>query len=221
MRVMDRSSHRLAPGAIAWPLLLSALLLVPPDAFAHCDGLDGPVVKAAEKALESGNVSHALVWVRESDEAEIRKAFQKTLAVRRLGPEAASLADLYFSETLVRIHRAGEGEPYTGLKPAGRDLGPAIPAADRAVETGSPEVLVALLSSAMRNGIDARLQEVLHHKRAATADDVAAGRRFVAAYVAFIHYADSLFSAAATLVDVHSAGAARPGHSNPDAVRTP
>lgn len=29
-------------------------------AFAHCDTLDGPVVSAARKALETGNVNHAL-----------------------------------------------------------------------------------------------------------------------------------------------------------------
>src|ERR1051326_7561606 len=111
-------------------------LFQPNQAIAHCDGLDGPVVKAAQKALESGNVNPVLIWVLKKDEGEIKKAFQKTLAVRKLNPQAKELADMYFFETLVRIHRAGEGEPYTGLKPAGRDLEPAIPAADKAIESG-------------------------------------------------------------------------------------
>jgi len=105
------------------------------QAIAHCDGLDGPVVKAAQKALEMGNVNLVLIWVQKTDGNEIEKAFQKTLAVRKLNRQAKELGDTYFFETLVRIHRAGEGAPYTGLKPAGRDLGPAIPTADKALET--------------------------------------------------------------------------------------
>ena len=52
--------------------------------------------------------------------------------------------------TIVRVHRASEGAPYTGLKPAGVDLGPAVPAADRALDTGSTESLERLLGDAMR-----------------------------------------------------------------------
>ena len=85
---------------------------------------------AARAALDRGDVSLALVWVQPKDEAEIRDVFARTLAVRKLSPEAKELADRHFFETLVRVHRAGEGASYTGLKPAGRDLGPAIPAAE-------------------------------------------------------------------------------------------
>jgi Family of unknown function (DUF6448) len=41
--------------------------------------------------------------------------FQRILLLRRLGHEAKELAARFFFETLVRIHRAGEGAPYTGL----------------------------------------------------------------------------------------------------------
>jgi hypothetical protein len=128
-------------------------LLMPATVFGHCDGIDGPVVKAAQQALAKGDVNPILIWVRANDEAEIRRVFAKTLAVRKLNPEARELADLYFFETLVRIHRAGEGAPYTGLKPAGRDLGPAIPAADKAIETGALEPLLKLITSESTNGL--------------------------------------------------------------------
>ncbi|MGH8640573.1 MAG: DUF6448 family protein, partial [Burkholderiales bacterium] len=91
-------------------------------AIGHCDTLDGPVVTLARKALETGNVNHVLPWVRPEDEPEIRRAFDHALAVRKLGCEARDLADRHFFETLVRVHRAAEGAPYTGLKPAG--MGP-------------------------------------------------------------------------------------------------
>jgi hypothetical protein len=79
--------------------------------------MDGPVIKAAQKALETGNVNLVLIWVQEKDEAEAKTAFDKALAVRKFVPKAKELADKYFFETLVRIHRAGEGAPYSGLKP--------------------------------------------------------------------------------------------------------
>ena len=99
-------------------LALVALILLPQNVlFGHCDTMNGPVIKAAEKALETGNVNLVLIWVQKKDEATIKEAFQKTLAVRKLNAEAKKLADMYFFETLVRIHRAGEGVAYTGLKP--------------------------------------------------------------------------------------------------------
>ena len=128
-------------------------LLMPAKVFGHCDGMDGPVVQAAQRALAKGDVNLVLIWVQANDEAEIRKVFAKTMAVRKLNAEARELADLYFFETLVRIHRAGEGAPYTGLKPAGRDLGPAIPAADKAIETGALEPLLKLITSESTNGL--------------------------------------------------------------------
>jgi hypothetical protein len=110
-------------------------LLYSAPAHAPCDGMDGPVVKAAQEALAKNDGNLVLIRVQKNDEAEIRRAFDQTVIVRKLGPQARDLADVYFFETLVRIHRAGEGAPYTGLKPAGRDPGPAIPAADQALKS--------------------------------------------------------------------------------------
>ena len=111
---------------------LGMLAVTPARALAHCDGLDGPVVKAAQRALETRNAALVLIWVQEKDEREIQAAFEQTLAVRELSAQARQLADRFFFETLVRVHRAGEGAPFTGLKPAGQDLGPADEGQDRA-----------------------------------------------------------------------------------------
>lgn len=97
----------------------------------HCDTMDGPVVTAARKALDANDVTLALAYVPESGEAEVRAAFDKVQKARKAGPEAREVADLYFFETVVRVHRAGEGAAYTGLKPAGLDEGPVIPIAER------------------------------------------------------------------------------------------
>src|SRR5690349_18148169 len=124
--------------------LVGGLLLVPDVARAHCDTLDGPVVMAAKAALAKGDVTPVLKWVAKDQEGPIKEAFQKTLTVRAKGPEAKDLADMYFFETLVRIHRAGQGAPYTGLKPAGAEINPAVQAVDKALETGSADRLVKM-----------------------------------------------------------------------------
>jgi hypothetical protein len=161
---------------------------------AHCDTLDGPVVIDARTALEKGDVTSVLKWVRPTDESEIRTAFAKTLAVRRLSPEAKALADTYFFETLVRVHRAGEGAPYTGLKPAGAPVEPGIALADEALKTGKADKLVTAITAEVTKGIRQRFTHALETKQHAT-DSVAAGRDYVAAYVAFIHYVEGLHAA--------------------------
>ncbi len=169
------------------PLSEAGLLLV--WSAGHCDGLDGPVVTQAKQALKEENVNLVLPWVAVDQEAEVRDAFRDALAVRKLGPEAEHIADRHFFETLVRVHRAGEGAAYTGLKPAGRDLGPAIPAADRAVQRGAISEVENLLADALRTGLYERLQAVLSRKSFAV-DDVVASRDYVKAYVTFIHYVE-------------------------------
>ena len=125
------------------------------DASAHCDTLDGPVVATARTALDKGDVTPLLKWVRPEEEKEIQAAFQKTLAMRVKGPEAKELAEMYFFETLVRIHREGEGAPYTGLK-SGETVDPAVALADKALGSGNVDKLVRVLSNAMANGIRKR-----------------------------------------------------------------
>jgi Family of unknown function (DUF6448) len=188
---------------VSFSVLFTIGVLLPNLVFAHCDGMDGPVVKAAQKALETGNVNLVLIWVQKKDEDEIKKAFQKTLAVRKLTPQARELVDMYFFETLVRIHRAGEGEPYTGLKPAGRDLGPAIPTADKALESGKAEPLVKLLTEAMQAGVREKFKEVLAKKKFKS-DDIEAGREYVEAYVSFLEYIERIYEAAKSPRGGHS-----------------
>ncbi|WP_428938083.1 DUF6448 family protein [Fontivita pretiosa] len=159
--------------------------------WAHCDTMDGPVVVAGRAALQDGDLTPVLKWVRPEHEEELRAAFQRARAVRGLDATARELADAYFLETLVRLHRAGEGEPYTGLKPAGYGLTPALAAADRALETGDAEAVIKLLSEQIRAGVQQR-----HHRVREAAQrmnqSVEAGRAYVAAYVDYIHYIEQI-----------------------------
>lgn len=171
---------------------------------AHCDGLDGPVVKAARQALQAGNLNLVLIWVQPKDEAEIQAAFQHVAAVRKQSPETRALADRFFFETVVRLHRAGEGAPYTGLAPAGRDLGAAIPAADKSLESGTVGPLQDLLAKAVQHGLRERF-EALRALKGYDPNDVAAGRRYVRAYVEYIHYVERLHESATASAEGHYA----------------
>jgi hypothetical protein len=187
-----------------WMFAFGLTLVAPTSALAHCDGLDGPVVKAAEKALETRNPALVLIWVQPEDEAEIGSAFERTLAVRELSPQAKELADRFFFETLVRVHRAGEGAPYTGLKPAGRDLGPAIPAADQALDTGSMGSVDKLLTETLRERLSEHFKAAISAK-SFNAGDLVAGRAYVKAYVEFIHFVERLYEASAAGAHGHFA----------------
>lgn len=194
------------------PLALTAAFFLPAPASAHCDGLDGPVVAAARQALESGDPNSVLIWVQPKDEAELRRAFKEAVAVRKLGAEAREMADRYFFETLVRVHRAGEGAPYTGLKPAGRDLGPAIPLADNAVAAGFAAELSGFAAKEVEEGIRKKFADI-QRKRNFRPDDLAAGRDYVASYVSFVHYVERLHQAVESGAAGHYAdGQPAPAH---------
>jgi len=206
-RLCNRKQSGGIPVTIKTLILSSAIaigvgLAAPSTVLAHCDSLDGPVVKAAAKALEHRDVNYALIWVQPDGEAEVRAAFTQALAVRALSAQAQALADRYFFETLVRIHRAGEGAAFTGLKPAGVDAGPAIPAADRALAERSVKSLEALLTAEFSSGLHRHFEEVAA-ARLYDPRDLAAGRRFVKAYVEYIHYVERLHEAIASAAPGH------------------
>ncbi len=171
--------------------VMSASLVFPRPAAAHCDTMDGPVVKAAKVALETGDVTPVLKWVPNADEAQVRAAFERTLTVRVLGPEARELADNYFFETLVRLHRAGEGAPYTGLKPTGTKMEPGIALADKALDTGSADELISQVTFEAAKSIRQQFGRVQEARKHAD-NSVEAGRKYVAAYVEFIHYIENI-----------------------------
>ena len=167
--------------------LLAALK--PVTVQAHCDTAEGPAVKDGRKALETGNINYALKWIPADAEVELRDVFEKALKVRTLGAEAAELADRLFLETMVRIHRMGEGVGFTGIQPVGTQIDPVVKAADEAIALGSDADLLPMVSQERRVELDKRFQGALAIKDF-DVDDVAAARRYIAAYVTFFKYAE-------------------------------
>ncbi len=168
----------------------------PAPASAHCDSVNGPVVMAAQQALEQGDVKLVLPYIQAEAEAELTAAFQHTLEVRRLGAEAQELADHYFFETAVRLHRQGEGAAYTGLKTE-TDHGPALAAAEEALEADALETVYLVLDQAMQQGV-AEKYEAVQMARAIAAEEntVEAQRERVEAELIFEKYVYELYTAA-------------------------
>ncbi|MFC3024924.1 DUF6448 family protein [Vibrio zhugei] len=167
-----------------------AMLTSSHAAFAHCDTMEGPVIKTAQVALDKGDVTPLLKWVEPTEEQNITQAFEKTLKVRDKSSQSKELADMYFYETLVRIHRAGEDAPYTGLKP-GVDIDPAVALADKALDSGSVDKLVKILTKAMESGIRERFSHASNNQKQAD-NSVEEGREYIASYVEFTHYVEGL-----------------------------
>ncbi len=194
---------KLTKGLIITMALMGLAWVNPGRVSAHCDTLDGPVILDARKALEKKDVTPVLKWIPQEDEKTIHEAFDKTLAVRALGNEARDLADTYFFETLVRIHRQSEGAPYTGLKPAG-SVDPLIAEADRSLESGSADKLETQVLDAVKQGIHETFHEAVQARKSKDTN-IASGRDFVKAYVTFVHYVERLYQ------DAHNR-AAHEGH---------
>ncbi len=195
--------HRITPVALAFLTILA----ISRPASAHCDTTKGPVVTAAKQALDAGKPELVLHWVSPADEPAIRAAFEQAMKARAQGPAAKEVADQYFFETLVRIHRAGEGAPYTGLKQG--DPEPIIAATDRALDTGSAAELEQALVAAVREGLKHRFAEA-RAARDFKPGDVGAGRAFVATYVPLTHWVEGVYGAASGPAEHHGAAA---GHA--------
>jgi hypothetical protein len=181
--------------------MVSALTFDSAAARGHCDTLDGPVVADAKTALQKRDVTPVLKWVKAGDEKEIRESFAKTLKVRVLGDDARDIADRHFFETLVRVHRAGEGVAYTGLKAAGT-IDPGIAEADKALDTGSADQLAADLGQRVAAGLRERFAKVVAAKRHAD-ETVEAGRAYVAAYVEYVHFVEAVHALASAEPSEH------------------
>ncbi|MBP1745383.1 MAG: LysM domain protein [Firmicutes bacterium] len=173
-------------------ILLTAmfvLFILPQKASAHCDTLDGPTAADGMKALDTGNINYVLKWIMPEYEQELRETFEKSIKVRKLSQDAKELADRYFLENLVRLHRAGEGAPFEGLKPHGTPIDEKVAAADRSIEAGNLSPLEGLISEEEMPELKERFEKVMATK-GFDVNDVQAGRRYIEAYVSFFKFAE-------------------------------
>lgn len=198
---MTKIAYITRKNSIAVFISAACFLSLAGNAQAHCDTTGGPVIPEARAALKKGDITPILKWVKKDSEAEIRTAFAKAVAVRGKGKEAMELADQYFLETLVRVHRAGEGAPYTGIKDEAVE--PVVALSDKALTNGSAEEMIEMIGNHMAAEIRAKYRHALETQKNKD-KSVEAGREFVEAYVTYMHYVEG----------IHTAIAASGGHQH-------
>jgi hypothetical protein len=181
----------------------------------HCDTKDGPVVTAARKALDSMNVNIILPWVHEDAENELKEAFDRVMAVRgtcQSFEQGVEVVNQWFFETAVRLHRAGEGEGFMGLKPAGLDEGPVVPKAEKALEDGSADGVIAFLNESVGAEVKKRF-DLAYSLRKYDENNVPAARKYVSAMLDFMLYSHKLYKYI-TASGAHDKKEGAKGHSH-------
>ena len=156
---INKPLYRVALVIVLVGLVTGAALTITQPTQAHCDSAKGPVATAAHQALLSNKVKLILPYVKPESETELTAAFQQALLVRKPGGLARQMADRYFIETAVRLHRTGEGAAYTGV--ADEETPASILTADRSLVSGSTDEVYKMLDLAMRKGVDERYQAVV------------------------------------------------------------
>lgn len=172
-------------------LFLTLFSLIPILSQAHCDRVNGPVATDAREALKTGDIAHALIWIGEAQESELRATFEQSLEVYQEGGASQKLAERYFMEATVRLHRQAEGMPYTGLKPA-QESSEDIQLAEEALNSGKLAPVTDMLAKEIRQKTSDLFTEVMEAKSNKDAS-VEAGREWVDAYVKYIVYVHSLY----------------------------
>ena len=160
--------------------------------YAHCDSMSGPVIPEAMAALEKGDITPVLKWIKPEYETEVKTAFSLAVKVRDKSPEAKKLADRYFLETLIRIHRAGEGAPYTGIKETPPEK--IIILTDQALVSGSADELIEKIQTHLAAAIREKFNKALQARKNKD-KSVESGREFVEAYVQYTHYIEGIHAA--------------------------
>jgi len=197
-----RHSDKIVRITLAATMSVGIWIALGGSARAHCDTMSGPVIADARIALEKGDVTPVLKWVKPEAEAEVRAAFGKAETVRGKSPDAKELADQYFVETLVRVHRMGEGAPYTGIKTGEPE--PMMAIADKALADGSADAMIDTMTGEMKTALKEKFQKALDSRKHKD-ESVEMGRQFVSDYVTYVHYVEGIHMAIMAAGEHHGA----------------
>lgn len=173
----------------ATAIAVGIMVLAPLTASAHCDTMDGPTVADGIKAMDENNINYVLKWVIPDYEKEITEKFNLSMKAKDLSPESKELAEQYFFSELVRIHRAGEGAPFDGLKPSGTPIDEKVKAADESIAVGNLSPLEGLIEEEKMPELAERFEKVMALKDF-NVNDVEEGREYIEAYVKFFKFAE-------------------------------
>ena len=176
-------------------IVILAGMTISTTAFAHCDGMDGPVITEAKSALQAHDVTPLLKWVPENREDTVRKAFDEAISKQGGSQAAQEKADQQLFTTLVRVHREAEGAPFTGVKPAGH-IPVVVQEADAALNAGNADSLVAKVTANVEHALREKFAKAEQSKQQVN-QSVKQGRGYVNDYVHYIHFVEEVNGMAA------------------------
>ncbi len=110
----------------------------------------------------------------------------------KAGKDAKEVADDWFFENTIRLHRAEKEHRTPGMKPAGLSEGPVVPRAEKAIETGDPKESIGFILKTVEDDLTHRFHHVMEKKKY-DVNDVAAGREFIEAFIGWVVYSHHLY----------------------------
>lgn len=186
---MNFHKSKLSKSAFALVAILGMSVFAS-SAYAHCDLESGPVAVAAKQALKTNDVNKVLIWVSEEQEQELTATYRQAKAVYAKGGASKTLAEQYFMENSVRLHRLAEGMSYTGLKPA-QAAPEVIQIAERSLDTGNLAPTNDLLVSMTKDKVSHYFEQARAAQKQSNGD-VTSGREAMDAYVRYVTFVEHL-----------------------------
>ena len=190
MKSIKNSTRKISQRVVLLLSVLFILFAAPQMASAHCDSYDGPVIKDALKALEQQNVELVLKWVEPKYDKIITEKFNQTLKLQGSNEEVNEIIRTHFLETLVRLHREGEGASFTGLKPIG-SMTPMVEMADNSLDKNDIDYVVNKVNNHLGEVLRERFTKAMELSKSKD-NSVEQGRAYVEAYVEYTHTLEAL-----------------------------
>ena len=153
----------------------------------HPHSRNGPLMKAAQMALVTGNVNYVLLWVPEESENTLKNLLEKTCCERSARKNMQNRAIDWYFDTVNQFHSANKGALYPYLKPGGRDESLIAVKVERAIESGNFEEIIEIIPDTHAADVRERFHHVMD-KSNFDRNNIAAGRAYVSAFIDFLTY---------------------------------
>jgi hypothetical protein len=154
---------------------------------------NGPVMRAAKMALETGNADHILIWVPEESENTLKNLLEKTCCERTTQRKARNHSIEWYLQTINRLHSEYYRPHDLNISTKTPEERKTILLVERACETGNFDEIATVMQITSDEEIRQRFNDVLN-KSNYDMDNIAAGRAYVSAFTDFIACINSLRS---------------------------
>lgn len=146
---------------------------------------NGPVMRAAKMALETGNVDYILIWVPEESANTLKNLLEKTCCERTTRRKARNHSVEWYMQTINRLHSEYFRPHDLNISTKTAEERRTILQVEKACETGNFDEIATVMQVTSDEEIRRRFNEVLD-KSDYDVDNIAAGRAYVSAFTDFI-----------------------------------